>query len=52
MGQADLSSMGPLAKPLMMAAIKLSNKGKSGEKTKKKAEVKMKQKISVKVKHG
>jgi len=50
MPQADLSSMGPLAKPLVMAAIKLAAKGK--DKTKRKAEVKVKQKMSVKVKHG
>lgn len=50
MGQADLSGMGSMMKPLVMAAMKLSNKG--GDKTKKKAEVKIKQKASVKVKHG
>ena len=38
-------------KPLLLAAIKLS-KGNSGDKSKKKAEVKMKLKSSVKVKHG
>lgn len=50
MPQADLSSMGNLMKPLVMAAMKLSQKG--GDKTKKKAEIKIKQKASVKVKHG
>ena len=49
MGQADLSSMGPLMKPLVMAAMRLSDKGSKG---KKKAEVKMKLKASAKVKHG
>jgi hypothetical protein len=48
--EANLSSMGPLMKPLVMAAMKLSQKG--GDKTKKKAEIKIKQKASVKVKHG
>ena len=42
--------MGPLMKPLVIAAMKLSQKG--GDKTKKKAEIKIKQKASVKVKHG
>ena len=51
MGQADLSSSAGIMKPLLMAAIKLS-KGKSGDKSKKKAEVKMKQKVAIKVKHG
>jgi hypothetical protein len=52
MGQADLSSMGPLMKPLVFAAMRLANKGKEGDKTKKKAEVKMKLKAGVKVKRG
>jgi hypothetical protein len=47
---ANLSNMGSLMKPMVMAAMKLSNKG--GDKTKKKAEVKSKMKMSVKVKHG
>jgi hypothetical protein len=51
MGQADLSSSGNLMKPLVLAAIKLA-KGKSGDKSKKKAEIKMKQKVAIKVKHG
>ena len=50
MGQADLSSMGPLAKPMILAAMRLASKGKDAGK--KKAEVKMKQKVSVKVKRG
>ena len=50
MAQADLSGMGNMMKPLVMAAMNLSSKG--GDKTKKKAEVKIKQKASVKVKHG
>lgn len=37
-------------KPLVLAAMKLANKG--GDKGKKKAEVKMKLKAGVKVKHG
>jgi hypothetical protein len=52
MGQADLSSIGPLMKPLVMAAIRLAGKNKAGEKGKKKAEVKMKLKAGVKVKRG
>lgn len=51
MAQADLSSSAGMMKPLLMAAIKLA-KGKPGDKGKKKAEVKMKMKSSVKVKHG
>lgn len=47
---ADLSSMGSVMKPLVMAAMKLSQKG--GEKSKKKAEVKIKMKAAAKVKHG
>lgn len=50
MAQADLSGMGNLMKPLVMAAMKLSQKG--SDKTKKKAEVKMKVKAGVKVKRG
>ena len=42
--------MGPIMKPLVMAAMKLSAKG--GDKSKKKAEVKMKLKASAKVKRG
>jgi len=42
--------MGNLMKPLVIAAMKLSQKG--GDKTKKKAEVKMKVKAGVKVKRG
>jgi hypothetical protein len=50
MGQADLSGMGNLMKPMVMAAMRLAARGK--DKTKKKAEVKSKMKMSVKVKHG
>lgn len=50
MPQADLSSGASVMKPLLLAAMKLA-KGK-GDKGKKKAEVKMKLKSSVKVKHG
>jgi len=50
MGQADLSSMGPLMKPLVMAAMRLAAKDKSGGK--KKAEAKAKLKMKVSVKHG
>lgn len=50
MGQADLSSMGALAKPMVLAAMRLAKKGKPGDTGKKKAEVKMKMKV--KVKHG
>lgn len=49
MSQADLSSSGNLMKPLVIAAMKLA-RDKNGKK--KKAEIKMKQKVSVKVKHG
>jgi hypothetical protein len=50
MGQADLSSMGPLMKPLVMAAMRLASKGKDGGK--RKAEAKAKLKLAVKVKRG
>lgn len=51
MSETNLSSMAPVMKPMLMAAIKLA-KGKSGDKTKKKAEVKSSMKMKVKVKHG
>jgi hypothetical protein len=50
MGQADLSSMGNLMKPMVMAAMKLAQKGKTPDKKKAKVEAKMKMKV--KVKHG
>ena len=50
MGQADLSSSAALFKPLVMAAMRLSQKG--GDKGKKKAEAKAKLKMKVSVKRG
>ena len=50
MGQADLSSMGPLLKPMVMAAMKLASKGKTPDK--RKAKISAKVKMSVKAKHG
>lgn len=47
---ADLSNMGSLMKPMVMAAMKLAEKGKTSDKRKAKVEAKMKMKV--KVKHG
>lgn len=51
MPQADLSSFGPLLKPMMAAATKLTAPGKDG-KGAKKAQLKMKVKATVKAKRG
>lgn len=51
MGQGDLSSLGPLLKPMMDAATRIVTPGKDG-KGKKKAELKSKIKMSVKAKRG
>jgi hypothetical protein len=48
MPQADLSSMGNLMKPMVMAAMKLAEKGKTPDKKKAKIEAKMKMKVKVK----
>jgi hypothetical protein len=48
--QTDLSNMGSLMKPMVMAAMKLAEKGKTPDK--KKAKVSAKLKMSVKAKHG
>ena len=50
MAEADLSSMGNLMKPMVMAAMKLAQKGKTPDK--KKAKISAKMKMSVKAKHG
>lgn len=47
---ADLSGMGSLMKPMVLAAMKLAQKGKTPDK--KKAKVSAKIKMSVKAKHG
>ena len=48
--QTDLSNMGSLMKPMVMATMKLAEKGKTPDKKKAKVEAKMKMKV--KVKHG
>ena len=50
MSETNLSNMGSLMKPMVMAAMKLAQKGKTPDK--RKAKVSAKLKMSVKAKHG
>lgn len=50
MAEANVSSMGGLLKPMVVAAMRLAQKGKTPDK--KKATVSAKVKAKVKVKHG
>jgi hypothetical protein len=52
MGQADLSSFGPLLKPMMAAAAKLTAPKGKDDKGAKKATLKTKIKATVKAKRG